>query len=66
MFDFNACEYGSRLEFFRYYCKEIAAYDIQTRRVDVYGEDQGYTERAFVLYDGLHYDALAQSGKSQS
>ena len=47
----------------RYYGREIAAYDIQTKRVDVYGQDQEYTERAFILYDGLHYDALAQAGE---
>lgn len=46
----------------RYYQKEIAAYDIQTKRVDIYGQEDGYTERAFILYDGLHYDALAQAG----
>lgn len=43
----------------RYYGREIAAFDIQTKRVDVYGQDAGYTERAMVIYDGLHYDALA-------
>ena len=30
-----------------------------TPQVDVYGQDAGYTERAMVIYDGLHYDALA-------
>lgn len=43
----------------RYYEREIAAYDIQTKRVDVYGQDAGYQERVMLLYDGLHYDALA-------
>lgn len=28
----------------------------------MYGQAEGYTERALVLYDGLHYDAMAQTG----
>jgi ubiquitin thioesterase OTU1 len=38
---------------------EIQAADIQTCRVDRYGEDRGYQERILLVYDGLHYDALA-------
>lgn len=49
----------------RYYGREIAAYDIQTQRCDVYGSEEGYTERVMVLYDGLHYDALALAGERQ-
>lgn len=43
----------------KYYKREIAAYDIQTTRCDVYGQGEGYTERVMLIYDGLHYDALA-------
>ncbi|KAH7622861.1 hypothetical protein Ndes2526B_g02143 [Nannochloris sp. 'desiccata'] len=39
--------------------KEIAAFDIQTERVDIYGQGEGYAERVMLVYDGLHYDALA-------
>jgi ubiquitin thioesterase OTU1 len=42
-----------------YHKKEIAAYDIQTQRCDVYGTGEGYSERVMLLYDGLHYDAMA-------
>ncbi|KDO62689.1 hypothetical protein CISIN_1g0284552mg, partial [Citrus sinensis] len=42
-----------------YYGREIAAYDIQTTRCDLYG--QKYSERVMLIYDGLHYDALAIS-----
>ncbi|EFJ13476.1 hypothetical protein SELMODRAFT_181660 [Selaginella moellendorffii] len=42
-----------------YYRREIAAYDIQTTRCDLYGQDKSYQERVMVIYDGLHYDALA-------
>jgi ubiquitin thioesterase OTU1 len=44
-----------------YYGREIAAYDIQTKRCDIYGQDKGYLERVMLIYDGLHYDALAMA-----
>lgn len=70
-----------------YYGREIAAYDIQTSRCDLYGQvsdlsspyllvpnlliylsvlhfltqEKNYSERAMLIYDGLHYDALAVS-----
>jgi len=53
--------WGGQVELFilsAYYGVEIAAYDIQTERCDVYGQGQGYDSRIMVLYDGLHYDAL--------
>ncbi|PWA86876.1 ubiquitin thioesterase OTU1 [Artemisia annua] len=44
-----------------YYGREIAAYDIQTTRCDLYGQEKKYGERVMLIYDGLHYDALAMS-----
>ncbi|KAK8461653.1 hypothetical protein SEVIR_1G075900v4 [Setaria viridis] len=44
-----------------YYGREIAAYDIQTTRCDLYGQEKNYSERVMLIYDGLHYDALAVS-----
>ncbi|CAM6095225.1 unnamed protein product [Calypogeia fissa] len=44
-----------------YYGREIAAYDIQTTRCDLYGQGKGLDERVMVIYDGLHYDALAMT-----
>lgn len=44
-----------------YYEREIAAYDIQMTRCDLYGQDKKYQERVMLVYDGLHYDALAMS-----
>ena len=46
----------------RYFAREVAAYDVQTRRCDLYGQDAGYGERVMLIYDGLHYDALAVAG----
>ena len=43
----------------KHFGREIAAYDIQTERCDVYGQGEAYEERVMLLYDGLHYDALA-------
>lgn len=58
----NPARWGGAIElyiFSRQFKKEIAAFDVQTKRVDVYGEGGGYGERVMVVYDGLHYDALA-------
>ncbi|CAE7822797.1 OTU2 [Symbiodinium microadriaticum] len=38
---------------------EIAAYDICSMRRDLHGEGQGYKSRYMLIYDGIHYDALA-------
>lgn len=39
----------------------IMAWDIQTKRCDRYGEDKSYKQCVHLIYDGLHYDALALS-----
>ncbi|KAK2639694.1 hypothetical protein Ddye_027489 [Dipteronia dyeriana] len=44
-----------------YYGREIAAYDIQITRCDLYGQENKYLERVMLVYDGLHYDAFAMS-----
>lgn len=41
-----------------YYQTEIAVIDCQTARIDRFGEDKTYSERIFLLYDGVHYDPL--------
>ncbi|GIL92406.1 hypothetical protein Vretimale_6476 [Volvox reticuliferus] len=54
--------WGGAIELFilaQHYGREIAAFDIQTKRCDVYGQDKGYEDRALLIYDGLHYDAMA-------
>jgi ubiquitin thioesterase OTU1 len=38
---------------------EIAAVDIQTGLFLVYGSEKGYDKRVYVVYDGVHYDAIA-------
>lgn len=39
----------------------IVAWDIQTLRTDRFGEEKGYKQCVHLIYDGLHYDALALS-----
>lgn len=45
-----------------YYKAEIAAIDIETTHLYVYGEGKGYDRRVYLLYSGIHYDALAVRG----
>ncbi|CAE7364559.1 Yod1 [Symbiodinium microadriaticum] len=37
---------------------EIAVVDIETNNVYIYGNGRGFSKRYYVLYDGIHYDAL--------
>ena len=39
---------------------EVAAFDIQTQRVDIFGQGNGYDTRACLLYDGVHYDLIVR------
>ncbi len=39
---------------------EIAVVDIRTGKALIYGREAGYTDRIYLLYDGVHYDALLQ------
>lgn len=43
----------------KHYGVELAAHDIATGRVDLYGQNAGATRVAMLVYDGLHYDAMA-------
>ncbi|GAM17900.1 hypothetical protein SAMD00019534_010750 [Acytostelium subglobosum LB1] len=45
----------------QHYKVEIGAFDISTKILYRYGEDCNYKERVYVVYDGIHYDALALS-----
>jgi len=47
-------------------CVEICAVDIQTNIVYAYGEGQGFDKRIFLLYDGIHFDALARARGSDT
>lgn len=46
--------------FSKYYSTEISSFDVQTGRIDRFGEGQ-YENRCIVIYSGIHYDALSLS-----
>jgi hypothetical protein len=46
----------------QHYKTVISCVCIQTLRVDHYGEGNGWGNRVLLIYDGLHYDALALEG----
>lgn len=43
------------------YQTEIIALDLESNRLDRFGEEENYQVRCFVLYTGKHYDAMAMA-----
>ena len=43
-----------------HYKTMLCAFDVQTCRVDIFGQDGGFRQRAMLIYDGLHYDYVAR------
>ncbi|OQR90753.1 ubiquitin thioesterase OTU1-like protein [Achlya hypogyna] len=39
---------------------EMLVFDVISMSRLCYGEDQGFTQRLFLLYDGIHYDAITE------
>ena len=37
---------------------EIGVVDVQTNRIDLFGQDKNFPNRIFILYNGIHYDPL--------
>ena len=37
---------------------EFAVVNIQAKSICVFGEDKNYANRVYLIYDGIHYDAL--------
>ncbi|GAA5843923.1 hypothetical protein JCM3766R1_006105 [Sporobolomyces carnicolor] len=44
-----------------HYQAEIMSFDVQTGRVDKFGEGSGYQNCVLIVYSGIHYDALTFS-----
>ena len=40
------------------FCVELAAIDIQTGRCDIYGEGSRFSERVYLCFTGVHFDAV--------
>jgi ubiquitin thioesterase OTU1 len=45
----------------KYFQMEIAAVDVETGKLYVYGETGNYSSRVYLLYDGIHYDAIVSA-----
>jgi ubiquitin thioesterase OTU1 len=59
-------KWGGAIElsiFSEIYGVEIASFDVQTGRMDLFGEGKGYHNRVYLQYTGIHYEAFAQSPK---
>ena len=46
----------------RHFETEMATVDVQTLRVSIFGELEGYEQRVWLIYDGIHYDLLVRPG----
>ncbi|KAL4161549.1 hypothetical protein PRNP1_002103 [Phytophthora ramorum] len=44
-----------------YYKVEMVVFDVTSMSRLCYGEDQGFTQRMFLLYDGIHYDLVVET-----
>ncbi|KAG1696187.1 hypothetical protein DVH05_018720 [Phytophthora capsici] len=44
-----------------YYKVEMVVFDVTSMSRLCYGEDQGFTQRMFLLYDGIHYDLVVEA-----
>lgn len=57
-----SCFFFAELSIFsNHYNAEISSIDVETGRIDRFGEGKGYSSRAILLYSGIHYDAVALS-----
>lgn len=45
----------------QYYKVEMVVFDVTSMSRLCYGEDQGFSQRMFLLYDGIHYDLVVES-----
>jgi ubiquitin thioesterase OTU1 len=45
----------------KYYSVEIAAVSIQSAHIDLFGQEEGFDRRIYVIYDGIHYDVLVKN-----
>ncbi|CAL8120107.1 unnamed protein product [Orchesella dallaii] len=41
-----------------FYGMQISVVDTQSLHISNFGEDQNYSQRIFIIYDGIHYDPL--------
>jgi ubiquitin thioesterase OTU1 len=49
-----------------YFKVEMVVFNVTCMSRLCYGEDQGFTQRMFLLYDGIHYDVVAEAASTSS
>jgi len=60
----NPSTWGGAIElklFGEMFQTQIASIDVQSNRVDIFGEDKNYPQRIYVIYNGVHYDPLVMA-----
>ncbi|GAA5948423.1 hypothetical protein JCM21900_002705 [Sporobolomyces salmonicolor] len=60
----KSSSWGGAIElsiFSQHFATEIWSIDVQTGRVDKFGEGQGFRNFVLLVYSGIHYDALTRS-----
>jgi ubiquitin thioesterase OTU1 len=60
----NPKNWGGALEvkmFSEIFQIQIVCIDVKTNRADIYGEDKNYSQRIYLLYNGIHYDPLVMN-----
>lgn len=62
MSNINTWGGGIELKFFsEIFQTEIVSIDIEFNRLDIFGGEQNYLNRIFILYNGIHYDPLVMA-----
>ena len=60
----NPSKWGGGIElkiFSEIFKIQIGVVDVQTNRIDIFGQDKDYSSRIYVLYNGIHYDPLVMN-----
>jgi ubiquitin thioesterase OTU1 len=45
----------------KYYGTCIGAVSIRDKRIDLFGQEEGFNKTIYVIYDGIHYDVLVKN-----
>lgn len=62
-------KWGGAIElaiFSEIYGVEIGSFDVQTGRMDLFGEGRKFTKRVYLQYTGIHYEAFALTRSSSA
>jgi ubiquitin thioesterase OTU1 len=60
----NPSKWGGGIEikiFSEIFKIQIAVVDVQTNRIDLFGQDNNYENTIYILYNGIHYDPLVMN-----